>query len=352
MKNVIQLPVPSFFDAKRAEEWGYNPNAMQVLEAASVARAQHGVKAAGADKTNVHLLLIDLQLDFCNPQGSLYVGGRSGRGAIDDAVRTAEFMYRNAPQITGITTTMDTHFAFQIFTPAFWEQGDGSPVGPFTEISADAIAAGAFRPTLAMASLFANGNVSWLRAEVEHYCRELERVGKYKLMIWPPHCLLGSQGHALTGVIHEARMFHAYLRGSQSMCEIKGGNPLSENYSVLSPEVLTRHDGKPLGQKNIAFVKTLLASDVVVIAGQAASHCVASSIDDLLGEITAKDPALAKKVYILGDCMSAVTVPDGKGGFFADYTPQAEAALKKFTDAGMHVVNSTDPMASWPEIRI
>jgi hypothetical protein len=50
--------------------------------------------------------------------------------------------------------------------------------------------------------------------------------------------------------------------------------------------------------------------------------------------------------------MSAVTVPDGKGGFAADFTPQAEAALKRFADAGMHLVKSTDTLASWPDLRI
>lgn len=352
MANLISLPTPAFFDATRAQDWGYTPNVMQIFEAANAAREQHRVKPAGGDKTNVHLLLIDLQLDFCHPNGTLYVGGRSGRGAIEDNVRIAEFVYRNAATLTGITTTMDTHFAFQIFTPAFWQKADGTPVAPFTEISADAIAAGAYRPNPAMTAWLCNGNYAWLCKQAEFYCRELERAGKYKLMVWPPHCLLGSSGHALSGIIHEARMYHAFLRGAQSMCEIKGGNPLSENYSVLSPEVLTRHDGKPLAQKNVAFVKTLLASDAVIIAGQAASHCVASSIDDLLGEILAKDPALARKVYIMRDCMSAVTVPDGKGGFFADYTPQAEAALKKFSDAGMHVVDSTMPVETWPEIRL
>ena len=91
----------------------------------------------------------------------------------------------------------------------------------------------------------------------------------------------------------------------------------------------------------------LLDSDAVVIAGQAASHCVKSSIDDLLDSIQAQDPKLAKKVYVLRDCMSAVTVPDQKGGFLADFTPQAEEALKKFADAGMNVVDSTVPMEDW-----
>jgi hypothetical protein len=50
--------------------------------------------------------------------------------------------------------------------------------------------------------------------------------------------------------------------------------------------------------------------------------------------------------------MSAVTVPDGAGGFVADFTPQAEAALQRFADAGMNLVRSTDPIAAWPGIRL
>ena len=89
-----------------------------------------------------------------------------------------------------------------------------------------------------------------------------------------------------------------------------------------------------------------------MIAGQAASHCVKSTIDDLLTEIVAQDAGLAKKVYLVTDCMSAVTVPDGKGGFFADFTDDASQALQRFAAAGMNLVTSTTPIASWPGIRL
>jgi hypothetical protein len=46
--------------------------------------------------------------------------------------------------------------------------------------------------------------------------------------------------------------------------------------------------------------------------------------------------------------MSAVTVPDGRGGFAVDFTADAQAALQRFADAGMHLVSSTTPLASWP----
>jgi nicotinamidase-related amidase len=117
---------------------------------------------------------------------------------------------------------------------------------------------------------------------------------------------------------------------------------------VLRPEVLTRFDGQALAQRNTQFLKTLVSADAVLIAGQAASHCVKSSIEDLLEEIASQDAALAKKVYVLTDCMSSVTVPDGKGGFAADFTPQAEQAFDRFAKAGMNLVRSTDPVASWP----
>ena len=184
--------------------------------------------------------------------------------------------------LTDVTATMDTHFAFQIFFPSFWVDRDDRPLAPFREITTDDIDRGDVRPNPAVAGWLCDGNYAWLLAQARHYCAELEKAGKYRLYLWPPHCILGSDGHALVGVIHEARMFHAFVRGAQSWVEVKGGNPLTENYSVLRPEVLTRHDGQPLGQKNTAFIQTLLEADAVVIAGQAASHCVKSSIDDLL----------------------------------------------------------------------
>lgn len=208
------------------------------------------------------------------------------------------------------------------------------------------------RPNPALARWLCSGNDAWLLAQVEFYCAELERAGKYALYLWPPHCILGSDGHPLVGVIHEARLFHAYVRSAPAAVEIKGTNPLTENYSVFRPEVLTRYDGGPLASKNDRFLRSLLAADAIVIAGQASSHCVMSSIDDLLDVIVAEDPQLARKVYILSDCMSAVTVPDGRGGFVADFTPQAEAALSRFADLGMHIVRSTDPIEAWEGLRI
>jgi nicotinamidase-related amidase len=352
MTKRAALPLPAFFDPGNAARKEYAPDQLRLFAEAAEWRRVHAITPAALDRRNVHLLLIDVQKDFCFPDGSLYVAGRSGRGAVDDSRRLAEFVYRNLDVLTNVTTTMDTHSAFQIFFPSFWIDGDDRPLAAHREITTAELDRGDVRPNPAVAGWLCDGDYAWLLRQVRHYCAELERAGKYRLYLWPPHCILGSDGHALAGVLHEARMFHAFVRGAQSWVEVKGGDALTENYSVLRPEVLTRFDGRPLAQPNAAFLRTLLAADAVVVAGQASSHCVKSSIEDLLGEILARDPALARKVYLLADCMSAVTVPDGKGGFVADFTPQAEEALRRFAEAGMHVVRSTEPIEGWPGMQL
>jgi len=119
---------------------------------------------------------------------------------------------------------------------------------------------------------------------------------------------------------------------------------LTENYSVLSPEVLTGPEGDPIDEKNELLIHHLLQFDALIVAGQAKSHCVAWTVSDLLQEIQATDPSLAKKVYLLEDCTSPVVIPG-----VVDFSEQAEAAFARFAEAGMHRVRSTDPIWEWPE---
>ena len=87
----------------------------------------------------------------------------------------------------------------------------------------------------------------------------------------------------------------------------------------------------------------LLEFDAIVVAGQAKSHCVAWSVEDLLTEIKARDPQLAQKVYLLEDCTSPVVVPD-----VVDFSEAADEAFQRFADAGMHRVSTDMPLQSWP----
>jgi len=343
-----EVPLPSFYRPEHAASFGYRPDAAALLREAASWREQHGIAPASGDALHTRLLLIDVQKDFCFPEGALFVGGRSGRGALEDNRRMAEFIHRNLSRLTSITATLDTHHPFQIFFPSFWIDRDGAPLPAHRTVTVDDLDAGRARPDPALASWLSGGDAQWLLAQARHYCETLEREGRYTLYLWPPHCLLGSEGHALVGVLQEARLFHAYARRAQNRLTSKGEHPLSENYSVIRPEVLTRHDGGILGTRDTDLLDELLSVDRLIIAGQAASHCVRSTVDDLLEGIRARDPALARRVYLLTDCMSSVAVPDGQGGFVSDFTEETEAALSRYAEAGMQLVRAQTPLEGWP----
>src|SRR6476659_9633186 len=96
------LPLPPVFDPRHAADYGYRPDATAIASLAAGWRAQHRLRASATDETRIHLLLIDVQKDFCFPEGTLYVAGRSGRGAIDDNRRIAEFIYKNLGALTNV----------------------------------------------------------------------------------------------------------------------------------------------------------------------------------------------------------------------------------------------------------
>ncbi len=277
------------------------------------------------------------------------MGGRCGTGATDDCARLCAFVYRNLDRITDITCTLDSHQPLQIFMPGFWEDSHGGPVGAHRLVSAEDLHRGELRPTDQAVAELADGNRQWLDKQVLDYCEQLASAGRYELYIWPPHCLVGGDGHALLGVVQEARLFHAAARGSGVPIAIKGLHPLTENYSVFAPEVLTGHDGSELGVRDVALLEKLLGgNDVLVVAGEAGSHCVRSSVEDLI--VGKEQLGSSCRIYILRDCVSAVAVPDPAcdGAFLQDFTAEMEDALSTFVERGAFLVDSTTPIEDWP----
>lgn len=338
------LPIPPHYDPQKVGAvWrvDYEARAVHARKWAD----RHGITPAAADDFTILLLLVDVQNTFCIPDFELFVGGRSGTAAVDDNRRLCDFIYRNLGRITRICPTLDTHHALQIFHGVFLVDAQGNHPAPFTLVTDEEIQAGRWRiaPPVARAL-----GLEPAQAEryLAHYTRRLKAGGKYDLTVWPYHAMLGGIGHALVAAVEEALFFHTVARYSQADFQIKGNHPLTENYSVLGPEVRRDADGGPVAAENTALLAELTRCDACIIAGQAKSHCVAWTVADLLDSIRSTDPALAKKIYLLEDCTSPVVIPG-----VIDYTDAADAAFQTFAEAGMHVVRSTDPMRDWLQPR-
>lgn len=330
------LPLPEFYNPEKVSSV-YRVDYAERASQAGAYRQQHALQPAADDRQKNWLLLIDVQNTFCIPGFELFVAGRSGSAAVDDNQRLCQFIYRNLAGLTQISATMDTHTAMQIFHPLFFVGADGSHPAPYTDIHAADLLAGDWKFNPALAGQFGI-SPEYGQKMMLHYAESLAKKGKYALTIWPYHAMLGGIGHALVSAVDEALFFHSVARLSQTVFELKGDRPFSENYSVIGPEVLSGPQGEALGLRNPKFIAQLQVVDRLFIAGQAKSHCVAWTIADLLEDIRATDPALAGKVYLLEDCSSPVVVPG-----VVDHTDAAGAAFEQFAAAGMHIVRSTDP---------
>ena len=338
-----ELPLPKHFEPSRVGEVSRVPYEDRAHEAGAWAE-KHGLGPAAEDSFRLCLLAVDVQNTFCIPDFELFVAGRSGMGAVDDNRRLCEFVYRNLGTITQIFPSLDTHQAMQVFHTIWLVDEHGDHPAPYTLVSAKDVKAGRWRMNSAVAEALGI-DVDYAERHLAHYTQRLAEGGKYNLTIWPYHAMLGSIGHALVSAVEEAVFFHGIARHSQPDFRVKGNNPLTEHYSMLGPEVTEGPDGDRLGGKTTELIEKLLTFDAVVVAGQAKSHCMAWTIDDLLEDESVGEQRLAERTYLLEDCTSPVVVPG-----VVDYTDEADAAFERYAAAGMHVVRSVDPIESWPSL--
>lgn len=355
-----KLDLPWFYDPNQVENLDYRPSLDLLVDAAASAvedslYSGHGITPSHADKVRIALLLIDMQGDFCHPAGALPVLGHSGDAALQDSRRVAELIYRYAPVISEIILTADTHNQLQAFFPSGWRLKGRNRMPEsntlirienhhLASLSLDGTLIDEVEPSLGLLRGSRDRNQGWLVEQMKFYVRKLAEQGRPPLYLWPYHCIEGTAGHNVMPGILEAALYHGFLRRTLPRIVRKGMHPLTEHYSVFRPEVTRTHDGFRLVPDGSGLMETLVSEfSAVVVAGEASSHCVAASLDHVV-EFYASEPYRGRpeNFYVLTDCMSPVVVPG------ADFTDQAEAALKRFEDAGMHLVQSTTPMEEWP----
>lgn len=212
----------------------------------------------------VQLLVIDPQNDFHDQAGATL----PVNGAMADAERLADLIKRKGRAINSIDATLDTHQQLDIAHAMTWVNSKGENPAPFTIISADDVRKGvwrAYNPAL--------------QKRFEKYVEALETNARYPLVIWPYHTLVGTWGHNVVDPVMEQFMDWERRKRSRVNYTTKGHNPWTEHYSGIMADVPDSSD--PTTQLNTGMIKSLQEADVILLSGQALSHCLANTVRDI-----------------------------------------------------------------------
>jgi nicotinamidase-related amidase len=265
---------------------------------------------------NIHLLIIDPQNCFMDiPGATLPVFGAQA-----DMRRLAALIDRYMNQIKKVHVSLDSHQLVHIAHPSFWEDADGKSPPVMTIITSKDIEAGVWRPRN--------------RALYQHclnYTRALEAGGKYMLIIWPYHGLVGSWGHNIEDTLAAALHRWNYTHQRDVNYVQKGTHMLTEHYGMFQAEVPI--PGSPETELNVALLEELRTADLVLVAGQASSHCVKASVEQIAEHIGAEHIG---KFHLLTDCMSPVgALRDESGAVLVDFPAIADGFLADMQKLGM-----------------
>jgi len=259
----------------------------------------------------IALLAIDPQRDFMDyPDSALAVPG-----ALADTARLTAMIKRLGGRLDDITVTLDSHHLMHIANPMMWRNSQGERPKPFTQITVDDVANGVWRSF--------NPRLDKLQ---RNYVETLAKNGRYILMIWPPHCIIGTEGGTVQADLSKAILEWEDRENAIASFVTKGSNYATEHYSALQAEVVDPNDVTT--SLNVGLIQTLQQFDIVLLAGQALSHCVANTVRDIIDNFGA---ANIEKLHLLRDCTSSVPGCEKMGTDF----------LAEATGKGMKVVDST-----------
>jgi nicotinamidase/pyrazinamidase len=280
----------------------------------------------------VTLLLIDVQKDF-HPGGSLAIPT-----ADEDAKRIATFIRENSSKITRVVATLDSHLKLHIAHPGFWISGaDGiTHPTPFTIISSKDIVNGLWKPRANLKIpagtidqdvfgslenlLDTSGNLDLYKYCIE-YTKRLEERGKFQLVVWPEHCLVGSDGFSIVDDVNDALHFWSDQTGASVEWVFKGTNILTESYSGLAAEVPIN---LPTSFNN-NLQSSLEDSEQLLVCGQAMSHCVNYTLNDIVDRWPNDK---LSQITLLTDCASSVPGFEAAGVAFQNKMTKAGVSLK------------------------
>ena len=308
------------------------------------------------------VLIIDPQNDFSDinttertQNGSLAVPGSSS-----DYTKIIDFI-RNNP-IDEVHVSLDTHNERHIGHPAFWDRididGQRTPADDtdgltILSINDENLINGfhiiSKTITQYMPRIYERESYDALCAYVYnylHFYSSIENKHNQLAWIWPNHCLEGTLGHLIAEELQTfLNEWESSREGNIVKYHIKGQNNLAEMYSIFSAEkpvsitesyVLRSYlytgngvdisptTGSDTYEKtnNLINLETTFNHELmsqllgdnnrVFICGEAKTHCVKSSIIDLMEHASkSTNPVISSRIVLLANMSSPIPgVPD------------------------------------------
>jgi len=240
--------------------------------------------AAAKRKTNL-LVIIDPQNDF-HEGGKLPIAGANADcEKINNLVRTKRF--------DNIIVTLDTHQYVDISHQCWWVDKDGKHPDPMTVITPEDVASGKW--TTARKS-----DLAWSTK----YVKQLTANKRFQHIIWPYHCIVGTEGHGVKASLCDELRDWSLKNRRLVTYMWKGTNPKAEMYSAFKADVEV--PGAPETSLNKHILDRMYGYDNVFMCGEARSHCVRYSFDDMVEYFKTKS---GKKptCILLSDCATDIT---------------------------------------------
>jgi nicotinamidase/pyrazinamidase len=276
-----------------------------------------------------HLVIIDPQNDFMD-YGALPVAGGN-----DDMDRLSVRIDDVGDQYDEIHVTLDSHQTCDGRSPVFWRNRKGDHPVPTNlgggMITKQDILSGTWSPIGSNLKPKILGGKS-VKEFMVVCAEEREAAGIPGIEIWSPHCLIGTPGQAV-----QANLRSSLCRWEEKFLAtinwwVKGANPYTEHYGALMANVPIPAD--PGTGLNTRFIQVLNDADVIDLAGEAGSHCLLTTVNQIADSI-GKDNI--KKLRLLIDCTSPIAAAPG-----ADFPEIFRSWVATMQREGMTVIKSTD----------
>jgi len=264
---------------------------------------------------NSCLLIIDPQKDMM-PGGVLNIPG-----ADKDMIRLSNLIKNNISKIDKIFVTLESRNFNNITHRNWWINNEDEHPEDFTSITYDDI-----KNNIWFSSDPYMSDISCA------YLYELERGHDTFLTIYPPHCLIGTEGHNIEHNLMEA-LITWEKEGNAVEYVFKGHIPEIEYHGAfksIMPQAIY-----PTSSFNTKIFENIFSFDRIMVAGESSSHGVPNTIFQMFDHILDYEELkrdLCRKLIYIGDTSSPLP----------GFEQRAKQSSDKLESRGVTITNTKE----------